>query len=473
MIIVAGCGYVGARVADLLHEAGHEVTGLTHSAESTARLAAHKPWCVETCDISSADSVRALAEKIGADQVVSVVHCASSGRGGADAYEHVYVNGARHLIAAFPDAHLLFTSSTSVYPQTDGSVVDESSDAEPARDTGRLLRDAENLVVQKGGTVARLAGIYGPARSFVLKNLLLGKAAIEGAEGQGRILNQIHREDAARAVVHLVLNKSAGIFNVVDDAPMTQRQCYEQLCPRFALPLPQDAPPDPGRKRGWTNKGVSNAKLRAAGFHLSHPSYPVALDSDPDLMPSIIAQIHEETPGVLARRRNVLLIGLMGSGKSSVGRIVACKLGFQFLDTDHLVSESAGKSIPQIFESEGEAGFRLRESAVLRSLMNREHCVIATGGGIITQSRNLPLLRHLGFAVWLEADTATLARRTASSTDRPLLKDEDPKLKLSRLLEVRQPLYKTAADLRIQTDELSQDETAYGIAESARLWFSS
>jgi shikimate kinase len=105
--------------------------------------------------------------------------------------------------------------------------------------------------------------------------------------------------------------------------------------------------------------------------------------------------------------------------------------------------------------------------------MNREHCVIATGGGIITQSRNLPLLRHLGFAVWLEADTATLARRTASSTDRPLLKDEDPKLKLARLLEVRQPLYKAAADLRIQTDELSQDETAYGIAESARLWFSS
>jgi shikimate kinase/nucleoside-diphosphate-sugar epimerase len=473
MIIVAGCGFVGARVADLLHEAGHEVTGLTHSAESTARLAAEKPWRVAACDISSAESVRSLAEKIGADQVVSVIHCASSGRGGAEAYEQVYVNGARHLLAAFPKAHLLFTSSTSVYPQTDGCIVDESSSAEPGRDTGRLLRDAENLVVQNGGTVARLAGIYGPARSFVLKNLLLGKAAIEGAQGSGRFLNQIHREDAARAVVHLVLGKNTGIFNVVDDKPMTQRECYEQLCPRFALPLPPTAPPDPDRKRGWTNKAVSSAKLRTRGFELLHPSYPAALDSDPELMPSILAQIHEETPGVLARRRNVILIGLMGSGKSSVGRIVAGKLGFQFLDTDHLIIESAGKSIPQIFESEGEGGFRLRESAALRSLMNRGRCVIATGGGIITQPRNLPLLRHLGFAVWLEADIATLARRTASSTDRPLLKDEDPKAKLQRLLDARRPLYKAAADLRIQTDDLSQDETAYGIAESARLWFSS
>ena len=87
----------------------------------------------------------------------------------------------------------------------------------------------------------------------------------------------------------------------------------------------------------------------------------------------------------------------------------------------------------------------------------------------MTQPRNHPVLRHLGFIVWLEADVITLYRRTASSNDRPLLKDDDPKGKLRRLLEARGPLYQQLADLRIATDELSQDETAYGIAESARV----
>jgi shikimate kinase len=99
--------------------------------------------------------------------------------------------------------------------------------------------------------------------------------------------------------------------------------------------------------------------------------------------------------------------------------------------------------------------------------------VIATGGGIITQPQNLPLLKHLGYVVWLDAQPAVLAKRTASSQERPLLQTEDPEERLRGLLEVRKPFYKELADLRIKTDDLSQHETAYGIAESARIHFCS
>lgn len=114
-----------------------------------------------------------------------------------------------------------------MYPQTDGSTVDESSDANPDKETGHLLRETEEVVLAGKGIVVRLAGIYGPGRSFVLRNLLEGRAAIEGGDGQGRMLNQIHRDDAASAVVHLLGQPGGGVFNVVDDAPMTQRECLE------------------------------------------------------------------------------------------------------------------------------------------------------------------------------------------------------------------------------------------------------
>ena len=472
-VLVIGCGFVGERAADLLHEAGHCVTGVTHSTASAERLAAAKPWRVLACDISQAAQVQGLAADVG--PVDAFLHCASSGRGGAEAYQAVYVDGLRHLIAAFPGARAVFTSSTSVYPQTDGGIVDEASPAEPPRDTGRLLRAAEELALAAGGIAARVAGIYGPGRSFVLKNLLEGKSGVEIAAGapDGRCLNQIHREDAASALVHLALQPGlAGLFNVVDDAPLLQRECLERLAFLFSLPRPGDRAPDPGRKRGWTHKRVSNARLRASGWQPRYPDYFRALQDDPDLASSILGEVHQAQPESLPRAPNIVLIGLMGCGKSSVGRIVAHMLGFQFVDTDHLLIEAAGCSIPEIFAREGEAGFRARESAVLRRLLGRRHCVIATGGGIVTQARNRPLLRHLGFLTWLEADPALLARRTAANNDRPLLRDgEPPEQKLRRLLEERGPLYRELADLRIQTDDLSQQESAYGVAESARVFF--
>ncbi len=470
-VLIAGCGFVGERAADLLHAAGHEVIGLTHSAESAAHLASEKPWRTLSCDISHQDAVTALAAQLGAG-IDTVIHCASSGRGGAEMYQRVYVDGMRHLVAAFPNAFPLYTSSTSVYPQVNGEIVDETSFADPDRDTGRLLREAENIALSANGAVARLAGIYGPARSFVLKNLLEGKAAIEGNHGQGRLLNQIHAADAAAALVHLVTQRLGGIYNIADDAQMTQRQCLERLCAIFGLQLPGEREPDPNRKRGWSHKSVSNTKLHATGWKPQYPSYFDALHNDPDLVSSILdlVQTAGETP--LPRQPNIMLIGLMGSGKTTVGRIVAQMIGFQIVDTDHLIADTAEKSIPEIFATEGEVGFRLRESAALRSLLGKRGCVIATGGGIITQPRNLPLLRHLGYTVWLDADPERLARRTAMNNNRPLLHgEEDPKAKLERLLTERKPLYKALADLRIKTAELTPQETAYGVMESARVFF--
>jgi shikimate kinase/nucleoside-diphosphate-sugar epimerase len=464
-ILIAGCGFVGERLADLLHEAGHTVIGLTHSPESAARLAEAKPWRVKACDISDAASVQTLAQPVDV-----VVHCASSNRGGADVYRAVYERGMSNLANTFPQATLVFTSSTSVYAQNDGSTVTEESPAVPDRETGQILRSTEDFVVARGGIVARLAGIYGPGRSFVLKNLLEGKSAIEGYEGTGRAINQIHREDAASALKHLIESKSSGTFNVVDDAPCTQRECFDWLCPLFNLPLPPETPPNPDRKRGNTHKFVSNAKLKATGWTALYPSYRDAIHHDPLLASSILDLVMTDT-GHVPRSPNIIIIGLMGCGKSTVGRIVAGKIGFHFIDTDHLITDEAKCSIPRIFEREGEAGFRVRESAALRSLLGKRGCVIATGGGIITQPHNLPLLRHLGYIVWLDADVLTLARRTASNHDRPLLNDEDPKVKLERLLTVRKPIYKQLADLRIQTDDLTPQETSYGVAESASVWF--
>jgi shikimate kinase/nucleoside-diphosphate-sugar epimerase len=476
MILIAGCGYVGERAADFLHAAGLPVAGVARSADSVAALAGSKPWPVFCADISSAESVTELAAQMreAGAAVTAFIHCASSGRGGSEAYRAVYLDGMRNLTATFPGAFPVFASSTSVYPQTDGSTVTEESPANPPRETGRLLLEAERVALDSRGAVARLAGLYGPDRSFVLKNLLLGQSGVEVAEQapSGRVINQIHRDDAASALARIAQQRLTGVFNVVDDQPAPQGDCLARLAALFCLPQPGVKPPDPNRKRGWSHKSVSNARLRATGWAPRYPSYFDALRNDPDLVPSILQQAEAASSDPLPRAPNIVLVGLMGSGKSSVGRLVARKLGWELIDTDAvIVREADGRPIPEIFATEGEMGFRARESAVLRSLLGRRNVVIATGGGIVTQPVNAPILRHLGYVVWLQADPALLARRTAQSNDRPLLQDVDPARKLADLLAVRAPLYRAVADLNIQTGELRMEETAYGVIESARVFF--
>ncbi len=274
-VLIVGCGFVGEAAADLFHASGWEVTGWTHSAESAARLAAGKPYPVSAHDITDAahvlDAARALPDGGALD---ALVDCVSSGRGGGtEAYRRVYLEGAQNLRAGFRTARFVYTGSTSVYAQTDGSVVDESSPAEPDRETGRILRETEGVVLAApGGVVARLAGIYGPGRSNLLRKFLAGEAVVEG-EG-GRFLNQIHRDDAAAALFRLAQpDAPPGVYNVADDSPLTQLELYRTLAAEFDRPLPPHGPEDRNRKRGWTSKRVDNRRLRTLGWQPRYPSF--------------------------------------------------------------------------------------------------------------------------------------------------------------------------------------------------------
>ncbi len=257
-LLLIGHGYLGQAIAREFLSGGWEVVTVSRSGEE-ASLA---------CDVGNAGDVGKLP------QADFIVHCAASGRGGAEAYQQVYVDGCRNLTEKIPGTPLLFTSSSSVYAQIDGSIVTEESPTIPDRDTGKLLLEAEQIVLAAGGIVTRLSGIYGPGRSVLLKKFFSGEAVIE--EDGRRFLNQIHRDDAARAIFYLAtmpLRPSGEIFNLTDSTSLTQLECYQKLGEIFAQPLPPSGPRDLNRKRGWTHKQVSNEKLRATGWQPWFPSF--------------------------------------------------------------------------------------------------------------------------------------------------------------------------------------------------------
>ena len=281
-VLIAGCGFVGLATARVMHGAGWEVLGCTHSEESAHALAA-EPFAVRPADLTDPAALETLADWRGCE---AIIHCASSGRGGAEVYRAVYLGGARNLLTVLAPQRLLFTSSTSVYAQNDGAWVTEESPAEPDRETGRILLETEDLVLAAGGCVARLAGIYGPGRSVLLKKFLAGEAVIEG-DGT-RWINQIHRDDIATALALLVERRATGLFNASDDTPMTQREIYTWLATHFARPLPPTGPIDANRKRGVTSKRVSNARLRTLGWAPRYPSFRNALEGDPPLLAAAV-----------------------------------------------------------------------------------------------------------------------------------------------------------------------------------------
>ena len=268
-VLVAGCGYVGRVVARELTALGWQVTAITRS-EASAHALQGEPFRVLACDIGEPSALAALGA------FDAVIACASSGHGDAGGYRRVYLEGTQHLIAALHPARLIFTGSTSVYAQTDGARVTEESPAEPESETGRILRAAEEATLAAGGTVARLAGIYGPDRWALLKKFRDGNAVIEG-DGS-RWINQIHRADAASALVFLLTRPvPAGIYNVADGTPATQREIYTAFAEHFQRPLPPTGPLETNPKRGWTHKQVSNAKLRSHGWAPMYPSFHEAL----------------------------------------------------------------------------------------------------------------------------------------------------------------------------------------------------
>jgi nucleoside-diphosphate-sugar epimerase len=278
-ILIAGCGYVGQATADLFHAAGWEVEGWVHSEESAAELS-KKPYSIRVVDISQRTQVSQRAGVFDA-----AVHCVSSRGGDAEIYRHVYLNGARNLVESFPEATILFTSSTSVYAQRDASWVTEQSETKPLRDTSRILLEVEKSILDQGGTVARLAGIYGPRRSALLRRFLSGTATIDPEND--RFVNQAHRDDIASALFLLINRKSqsaAQIYNVVDDQPLLQTSCYRWLADKLNRPLPTITKSRPPGKRGDANKRVSNAKLRHSGWVPQYPTFADAMEKS--ILPS-------------------------------------------------------------------------------------------------------------------------------------------------------------------------------------------
>ena len=266
-ILIAGCGYVGQAAADLYHAAGWAVEGWTRSAESVATLSA-KPYPICEVDILRRAKVAERRKTFDA-----VIHCASSSGGDAEMYRQVYLDGVRNLLETFPGSKLLFTSSTSVYAQRDGSWVTEESETKPTRETSQILLETERSVLANGGIVARLAGIYGPGRSALLTKFVEGTAIID-AEND-RFVNQVHRDDIAAALFLLLSRKAEGaqIYNVVDDQPILQSECYRWLAQRLNRPLPSIGRSTQERKRGDSNKRVSNANLRALGWTPRYPKF--------------------------------------------------------------------------------------------------------------------------------------------------------------------------------------------------------
>lgn len=271
-ILIAGCGYVGEAAADVFHGQHWEVEGWTGSAQSAARLE-NRPYPVRCVDITDRAALPASSGEFDV-----VLQCVSTSGGDADDYRRLYLGGARNLIHRFPGGRLIFTSSTSVYAQTDGTVVDEASPAEPAHEKGKILRETEELILAAGGIVARLGGIHGPGRSFFLSKLLEGAAVIDQTEQ--RFINQVHRDDIVSAFLLLAEQPSAGqgqIFNVVGDQPIRAQEAYEWLRARLGKPLPSSEAGPVSQKRGRSNKQVSNAKLRALGWEPRYPTFDAAM----------------------------------------------------------------------------------------------------------------------------------------------------------------------------------------------------
>jgi shikimate kinase len=172
--------------------------------------------------------------------------------------------------------------------------------------------------------------------------------------------------------------------------------------------------------------------------------------------------------------KNIVLIGFMGSGKSTVGRELHQRLGYPWVDTDHLIEQRERKSIAAIFAESGEEAFRDLETRVLEELNESQvpRRIISTGGGVIGREQNRALLRGLGYVVWLHAPTSVIVERTSKNRDRPLLHAEDPVARIEALLAVRKPLYAETAHLKVDTAGLDCGELAAGILESARYFFS-
>jgi nucleoside-diphosphate-sugar epimerase len=277
-VLIIGCGYVGLPLGAELARLGHEVFGLTRSGAAGAALQARGLHPL-SADITRRADLDGLPGPF--DWVVNTV---ASNKGGPEEYRQVYVEGTRHILQwleAAPPKKLVYTSSTSVYGQTDGSLVKESSPAQPADELGRLLLDAEQLLLDAARTkkipavILRAAGIYGPGRGHLFLQYLKGEARIPG-RGE-RLINMIHRDDLAACILTaLKSGRSGEVYNASDDEPVPQIHFFRWLSETLGRNMPPFVREDPAdsRKRALTHKKVSNRKLRMElGCLLRYPTF--------------------------------------------------------------------------------------------------------------------------------------------------------------------------------------------------------
>ena len=167
---------------------------------------------------------------------------------------------------------------------------------------------------------------------------------------------------------------------------------------------------------------------------------------------------------------NIVLIGFMGCGKSSIGRRLAKRINYGFLDSDDLIiARAQGTSISELFAEEGEERFRDRETAELRELVDAKNIVLATGGGAILREENRALLHRIGSIVWLHADPETLFERASRNRKRPLLNVENPRSAFNALLESRVPIYESIANIQIDATGLPHEQTIKAIIRALEL----
>lgn len=263
-ILIAGCGYVGTALGELLLKRGHEVWGLRRDPSALPNS-----FNKVAADLAQRATLHALPS--GVDYVV---YCASAGEASDSAYQRAYVSGLENVLDALHGQALrrvFFTSSTAVYAQSDGAWVDETSETSPVHFSGRRTLEAEGVLRSSGvpATVLRCAGIYGPGRTRLIDTVRQGTASLSS-----RFTNRIHRDDIAGTVLHLMeRDLDLPLLLLADDEPAPQREVTLFLAAELGVPVPQPpaAPVDPAARGG--DKRCKNDLLKSTGYALRYPTY--------------------------------------------------------------------------------------------------------------------------------------------------------------------------------------------------------
>ena len=265
--LLAGCGRLGLRVADLLLQGGHRVTGLRRHWP-----AAGIPIGLQRCTVDLHDG-SALAASVPPD-VDGIIHVLTPDERSPEGYRRAYQSSLQRLLdlpqLALDKQRWLFVSSTAVYGDADGAELDETADSAPAGFNGQILLQAEDCLRQARANAVclRLGGIYGPGRTQLLRGLLAGTARVQRAPPHWT--NRVHAEDAARMLAWLVERPDTGIVNGVDGDAVSEADLADWLCAELDSPPPAERAAD-----GRANRRILPRRLQQAGFQWRYPDHRI------------------------------------------------------------------------------------------------------------------------------------------------------------------------------------------------------